>query len=380
MENRYNFSVLGVLLNLPLAQKGVSATSNLLLTGLQKSGNLYKVIDVEINGIIRGLLIARNFHPNISHWRFKYHLDPLARKARSIKASSLLQHDRGNYDAVIQIGSEFDLSSIQKLKGIPKFSYHDSNLIMYLNGAWALPKATHRIQQALKYEHQVYENLTGIFTMTKCLRDVFINEFNVPKDKVFHVGLGVNLEDYSGSEKEYDGKTILFVARHIFEQKGGRVLLEAFKIVRKEIKDARLLLVGQHLNISDAGVECIGFIDKSTEEGRKKLSYLYKKSSLFVMPSFYDAVGNVFLEAMSHRLPCIGADCCAMPELIVENNAGCVIPPGDSEALAKKIIYLLKDTKAMAEMGENGRRAVIQKYNWRVVTQKVLRIIEHYVK
>jgi len=368
-------NILGVVIEEKMIEKNVSCTGNLLQIGLRRRGALRAMVDVDVHGVFRKLMIASNVAPDMNTWRFKFHLDTNMRRLRSRKAQQLLNALPFTPDAVVQIGSEFDLSGVRSLRNVPRFSYHDSNLHAYLKGAWRLPHAPRSVARALAYEQEVYDKLTGVMTMTEYLRRSFIDDFHLPEEKVHCVGVGLNFSSLPDVPRQDDGNTFLFVARHLFEQKGGHVVLDAFRRVRRDLPGVRLLLVGQELTLEEEGVQCIGFVDKSTPEGSARMSELYAHASVFVLPSYNEALGNVFLEAMAHGVPCLGADCCAMPEIITGNDAGFVVPPGDSAALADRMLLLLKDDDLRVRLGENGRRAAMQKYNWDVVADRVIRLI-----
>ncbi len=213
--------------------------------------------------------------------------------------------------------------------------------------------------------------------MSKYLKQIFIEEFELPEDKVHYVGVGSNLGNVVDFNKTYSGKTILFVARHLFKQKGGLVLLEAFKKVKKSIPSARLILVGQDLNIDETGVEVIPFVDKSTDAGMDKIKSIYRNADIFVMPTYYDAFGNVFLEAMANKLPCIGTNSCTMPEIIKDNQCGEIIEPGDYNQLADFIIEMLSTPELLEIYGANGFKAICDEYSWNVVSERTCRVIEN---
>jgi len=370
--------VLGVVLNYEFEKKK-NAGIRPLFDVMKGHGVLSDIISVEVSRFMRQVLILKNYDIDIKKWRFKYHLDISLRNLRSRKAKRILDKSKFHCNAILQYGSEFHLGGIRHIKDIPRFSYHDNNLYGYLKGASEFPPIKKTIHEALAYESLVYKDLTGIFTKTKYLRDIFIQDFKIPKEKVYYVGMGSPFHNIQDEEKQYDGRTILFVAIHSFKLKGGEVLLEAFPLVRKEIPDARLLIVGQDLNFTMSGVECIGFIDKNIPGGEEKLRDLYRAASVLVMPSFNEAAGNVFLEAMTHKLPCIGANCCAMPEIIGENNCGFVIEPGNSKELAEKICMLLKDEILMREMGQNGFNTIKTEYSLEKVYQRMAEIMNLYV-
>lgn len=372
-----NPNILGLATDLPMIKKNVSCTGNLLNVGLKNKKCLSTIIEANLYGILRNYAILRNMSPNMEAWKLKFHLDTHVREMRSRNAMNKITLYKGKYDAVIQIGSEFNVAG---LIDKPTFSYHDNNISGLLKSSWKIPNINKKyIEKAFEYETRVYKNLSGIFTMTEHLRKIFIQDFKVPREKVFNVGVGFNFENIHVEDKKYTSKMVLFVARHLFEQKGGKVVLEAFQKVKNDLKEAKLVLVGQKLKINKPGVTVIDFLDKNTQNGKEQLHKLYQEASVFVMPSYSEGLGNVFLEAMAHKVPCIGSDCCSMPEIIVENNAGFVIKPGDANELAQRIIQILKNKELSKELGENGAQAINNKYNWEVVSNKVLKIVNDFI-
>ena len=379
--NKRKIQILSFVINLPLAVKRVSATLGFVYTHLMNGNYINKIIDVEIYGLKNKFNMIKNFSFNPIIWSFKRQIDINRKMERSklakIKYEKLKCHL--SFNVILQIGSEFTLSNIKEFKRIPKFSYHDNNLMAYLKSAHNLPLNRLRYAEAIEFEKKVYDILDGIFTMTEFLRKSFIMDFKVPEHKVHNIGFGCNLGEVKDFEKTYDNNIILFVAKDSFKEKGGYVLLNAFKKVKMEIRDTELYIVGQKLNIKYDGVKYINFIDKTKTGGEEKLQNLYRHSFLFVMPSYIEAAGNVFLEAMANKLPCIGADVQAMPEIIVGNKSGFVTKPGDSDDLANKIIEILKNKEFAKELGNNGFKAIQQKYNWNIVCEKAIEIMKEYI-
>ncbi len=67
--------ILGLAQHLPLIEKNISCTGNLLSVALKDNHHLVDILDVEIPKYIRKYLVAKNFAFNMEKWRFKYHLD-----------------------------------------------------------------------------------------------------------------------------------------------------------------------------------------------------------------------------------------------------------------------------------------------------------------
>ena len=81
---------------------------------------------------------------------------------------------------------------------------------------------------------------------------------------------------------------------------------------------------------------------------------------LFVMPSRYDSFGIVYLEAWRCGKPVIGARVGAIPEVIEEGKDGLLVEFGDVDQLASAMLHLLNHPDLCREMGEAGRKKVIE--------------------
>jgi len=86
-------------------------------------------------------------------------------------------------------------------------------------------------------------------------------------------------------------------------------------------------------------------------------------------------LGNTKLfEYMLAKLPVICTDFILWKEIIDRWNCGICIPPGDVEALQKAMHYLIDNPKKAQIMGENGRRAVLEEFNWGIEEKKLLKL------
>lgn len=156
-----------------------------------------------------------------------------------------------------------------------------------------------------------------------------------------------------------DGKTILFVGKE-WERKGGPLLLNAFQSVRELVPDARLAVVGPTAPRAEvANVDWLGAVPD-----REQLMRLYADSSIFVMPSYCEPFGLVFLEAMANELPCVGTEIDAIPEIILDGETGLLVPAGDAEKLAWALLRLIQEPARAVEMGVAGSRRLMHSFGW----------------
>ncbi|MDW7774296.1 MAG: glycosyltransferase family 4 protein [Desulfobulbaceae bacterium] len=278
----------------------------------------------------------------------------------------------------MQIYSHYDVPSIGLDRTIIKCAYQDGNLARLLDSPRGYPRISRkRITRALEWEHKVFGNLDIIFTFSEWLRQSFIHDYNIDPVKIKVVGAGANIPDPGTDFPNIsDGKTILFIGID-FVRKGGKVLLDAFRKVKREIPKARLIIVGpESLGHLPEGATCRGYISKNSPEGMARLLLTYREATVFVLPSLYEPFGVVFLEAMAHGLPCIGTKNCAMPEIIDHGSTGYLVRPSDSRELADRMIEMLKDNAMAKEMGSRGREKFLNKFTWNHVAQNIVDILQ----
>ena len=360
--------IVGVMDEDPFDYRTWSGSSKYFFGSLQESGVLAGAVSAEASKFQRRISQLRSFNPDLKKWKFKYHLDTKLFRHMSEVAKSKISALHTEFNVILQVGAWYDLTRNDCLN----VSYHDGNLAAKLSSPFGHPKIAQRyINRALEYEKQLYKKLDLIFPMSSWLADSFVNDFGASRDKVFPVGAGINLPYIKESEgRNYDSKTLLMVGKD-FERKGGKDLIDAFKIVRKAHPDARLKLIGPQLESLPDGVECLGFIAKNTDAGLSRLLDEYLNASIFVLPSLYEPFGISFIEAMAHRLPCIGTNICAMPEILSNGETGFLVPPESPKELASKIIELLENPEQCAHFGNSGYQSYQLKFNWNAVTKHI---------
>lgn len=353
-----------------------SGSSRYIFTALQEMGVLENTVSARPGWLRLKWLQAKCFSPNRAQWQFKHYLDSGFIRAMSQTAQSRIDLSQQGCDTILQIGAWYDLTDPARVN----VSYHDGNLATRLANPWGYPPISRaRIDHALQFEKGLYSRLDIIFTMSRWLADSFVNDFGVSSKKIHPIGAGINLPRvYPTTEREYDGKTILMIGRE-FERKGGLDLLAAFTIVKEKIPEARLKIVGPELKNLPEGVECFGYLSKDRNEDLELLLALYLEATVFVMPSLYEPFGIPFLEAMAHRLPCIGTNICAIPEIIDDGLSGYTIPPGRPDSLAEKLLAIMQDPDRNRSFGEAGYKKYKREYRWEKVAEKMVAAIDQFL-
>ena len=90
-------------------------------------------------------------------------------------------------------------------------------------------------------------------------------------------------------------------------------------------------------------------------------------------------LGNTKLfEYMQVGLPVICTDFVLWKEIVDNWHCGICIPPGDVDALQKAMQYMIDNPDKAKEMGENGRRAVLEEFNWGIEEKKLLKLYKQH--
>lgn len=89
-------------------------------------------------------------------------------------------------------------------------------------------------------------------------------------------------------------------------------------------------------------------------------------------PNHIDAQPNKMFEYMSAGLPIITSDFPLWKDIVDGNQCGIYVDPMNPKAIADAIDYVVTHPKEAQKMGENGRKAVLEKYNWDIEENKLL--------
>jgi glycosyltransferase involved in cell wall biosynthesis len=92
------------------------------------------------------------------------------------------------------------------------------------------------------------------------------------------------------------------------------------------------------------------------------------------LPNHVDAQPNKMFEYMSAGIPVIASNFALWRDIIEGNQCGICVDPMNPEAIAAAIDYLIEHPEDAKKMGENGRKAVLEKYNWLMEEKKLINL------
>lgn len=216
-----------------------------------------------------------------------------------------------------------------------------------------------------------------------------VEERGLSKNKITVIPYGVNLEIFNHSRNGHlrpelgippDVPVVGVVAR-LHPQKGHEYLIKAARVLADKFKDLKIVLVGDgelRAELEQAVVEAglsatfifLGF--------RSDVRDLLSMFDIFVLPSLYEGLPNVILEAMATNLPVVATSVDGTVELVDDGETGYLVPPRDPDALVAKIGNLLESADLRRQFGCAGRKKVEEQYSLELQVENFQNLYEQY--
>ncbi len=151
-----------------------------------------------------------------------------------------------------------------------------------------------------------------------------------------------------------DGNEVIAVGRYTY-QKGFDLLLQAWAAVCREASGWTLRIVGDGELRGELQemVARLGLGDSvSLARQSSDVQSLYRGASIYAMSSRYEGLPMVLLEAQAAGLPVVSFACqCGPSDVITDGRDGFLVPPGDTDALAGRLLVLMRDPALRRRMG-----------------------------
>ncbi len=361
-----------------------SGVTHSVLTQLREAGHTVQTADVDLYGVARVLQLAQSATISRRRWSSLYHLGPGGFRARSQRFAAFIREHGCDADVILQIGATF---APPAGLDVHVALFCDSNIEMSRRGAAGFSEASAlnaaEIAEVRTREASVYRRASVIFTMSEMVRQSFISDFSLAPEKLVTIGCGPNFDAttiVTAVAPSAAAPTILFVGRDPI-RKGADIMLSAFRIVREQIPDARLVMVGppQTTPVPE-GVDVTGFLDRDTPTGRAAMDAAYTSAQVFCLPTRFDAFGTSFVEAMAYGLPCVGPQAWAVPEIIKHGYTGLMVPPEDPQALAAALVTILGDDALRLRMGRAARERMLSTFAWPVLIARMVDSLRQVVE
>jgi glycosyltransferase involved in cell wall biosynthesis len=229
-----------------------------------------------------------------------------------------------------------------------------------------------------RVSRQIYSEAQRVICVSEKVRHSVLQI--APRAKTSVIYNGVDCE-YFTPRVSVSVAPIILAIGNLIPTKGHEILLRAFSGIRSEFPAARVQIVGEgpemprlhalaaELDISDS-VEWLG------RQSRSQVAQALRNCSVFALPSSYEGLGCVYLEAMASGKPVVGCIGQGIEEVIQHGVNGCLIEANHERDLAENLSQLLKDPALRHKIGSEARRTILNGFTLQHQAQRLLNAYE----
>ncbi len=220
----------------------------------------------------------------------------------------------------------------------------------------------------------LFSKATKVVSLGGRLTNLLHKNISGSENKVIILPNAINLPEKKFNRIHFENKPmqILFVGRFA-PNKGINILMDAAQQLNRSgyINELQFHFVGKGplfglftSTVKAPNIIYHGFADDAT------LNKLYEQSDIFVLPTFFEGMPTVVLEAMAYSLPIIVTDTGATTEMVDDNN-GYIINKADVTSLVNAIVqfYQMNPTKKK-QLADYSYKKVHDNFTWSVIAQK----------
>lgn len=218
------------------------------------------------------------------------------------------------------------------------------------------------------------------------------NLFNLPEDKICVVFNGVDIDKFTGLERDYefrrkyaaDNEKIVFFVGRLVNEKGAQVLVDSIPKIVNYYHDVKFIIAGKgpQIDYLRTKVSMMNIENKVYFTGYisdENLNRLYKCADIAVFPSLYEPFGIVALEGMVANLPVVVSDVGGLGEIINHGVDGMKAYTGNANSLADSILAILFNPEKAEKMKKNALDKVDRLYNWNMISNQTLNIYKEVI-
>jgi L-malate glycosyltransferase len=224
---------------------------------------------------------------------------------------------------------------------------------------------TDRTRGLVRLQRLTYTCATNVVANSRASADQLRLE-RVPEHKIAVVPNGLDFGPFAPRTPRAALRKVTVVA-NLRPLKGHDVLIDAAVEILERFPDARFELIGE-------GPQRDALLARATAHGVAHaftfaghcgdVPARLADTDIFVLPSRSESFPNAILEAMAAGLPIVASGVGGILELIDDGRTGWLVPPGEDEALASRVMHLMADPADAARMGAAARADALARFSF----------------
>ena len=252
-------------------------------------------------------------------------------------------------------------------------------------------------------EKDIVKNASLIISLAETEKRDLHMLYGAASEKVVVIPGGVNISEFMKIPKEKARASLnlpmsdfilLFVGR-LEWRKGVGTLISALELLKKEIPNVRLRVVGgkifglqknkddfrEYQRLSEKAredkveesIEFMGRIDQG------QLRLCYSAADVLVIPSYYEPFGLVALEGMAAQIPVVASRKGGLRYTIKENQNGLLFEPRNARDLKEKIFKLYKSKELTSKLVGDAYEDVVKNYSWKHIAEQISAAYNNFI-
>ena len=176
-----------------------------------------------------------------------------------------------------------------------------------------------------------------------------------------------------------DAKILLFVAEGIRENiwKDYSTLQSTLAKIGSSGMNVLCLALGERAPSKYFGEVEIRFVPYLRDPG--KVARYYQAADLYVHPARAETFPNTILEALACGTPVVASSVGGIPEQIIEGKTGFVVPVGDAQLMAKRIMHVLADDVYRQQLGRQAADDAVRRFGLERMVDEYLHVYREMV-
>ena len=205
-----------------------------------------------------------------------------------------------------------------------------------------------------------------ILTETDFAEKFLRERFPEDADRIHRIYNGLTIAEFRRADFSSASPLIVAVGR-LIDKKGFADLIRACRLLRERGRSFRCEIIGEgplekELRRQIEDLDLRNHVKLLGPKAQHEIAEHLAMGTAFVLPSAIDTTGGmdnlptVIMEAMATGLPVISTPVGGIPEMVVQDETGALVPAGDSSALARAIEKVIMDLSLARHLGENGHK------------------------
>jgi glycosyltransferase involved in cell wall biosynthesis len=292
------------------------------------------------------------------------------------------------------------LALILKRKKCQLIHYHDAHAVMLGALASRIAKVPLRVltrrvdfplNENLVSRWKYQKNIDAFIAVSTGVQDVLVKG-GIERRKIYVVPDGIDFTPYEENKERGALRVelnfspddyVVGIVAHLADHKGHKYLIEAIRLLKEKLPQVRLIIVGEgplklelSRQVKDFHLEDVVFFLGFREDIPRILASL----DLFVLSSHLEGLGSSLLEAMASRLPVVATRVGGIPDVVIHQETGLLVPPKNPPALAEAILDMYTHRERARQMGQKGYEVVHRKFSAEAMASRVIDVYQRLFK